>query len=76
MQFLCRARLEEVRRQLESPKAGLSVTQIAMNHGFFHLGRFSKVYRESFGERPSDTLRRAGDRGIRGLSDDFDPTGK
>jgi AraC-like DNA-binding protein len=58
-QFLCRVRLEEVRRQLELPQAGASVTQIAMNHGFFHLGRFSKVYRERFGERPNDTLRRA-----------------
>jgi AraC-like DNA-binding protein len=58
-QFLCRVRLEEVRRQLESPQPGASVTQIAMNHGFFHLGRFSKVYREQFGEKPNDTLRKA-----------------
>lgn len=58
-QFLCRVRLEEARRQLESPQAGVSVTQIALNHGFFHLGRFAKMYRERFGERPNDTLRRA-----------------
>jgi len=44
---------------LESPQPGASVTQIAMNHGFFHLGRFSKVYREQFGEKPNDTLRKA-----------------
>lgn len=35
------------------------VTDIAMDHGFLHLGRFSAEYRRFFGETPSQTLRRA-----------------
>lgn len=33
------------------------VTQIAMAHGFWHLGRFSVLYKDYFGESPSDTAR-------------------
>ncbi len=35
------------------------VTDIAMDHGFVHLGRFAEQYRRFFGETPSQTLRRA-----------------
>ena len=35
------------------------VTDIAMDHGFLHLGRFAAEYRRFFGESPSQTLRRA-----------------
>jgi AraC family ethanolamine operon transcriptional activator len=34
------------------------VKTIAFDHGFWHLGRFSKSYRAFFGETPSDTLAR------------------
>ena len=34
-----------------------TVTEIAVDFGFTHLGRFSVVYREVFGEAPSATLR-------------------
>ena len=33
-----------------------SVTKIALNNGFTHLGRFSVAYRSRFGESPSETL--------------------
>ena len=33
------------------------VTDVAMDWGFYHLGRFSREYRRLFGEKPSDTLR-------------------
>ena len=32
------------------------VTQVAMEYGFNHLGRFAGVYSEHFGELPSETL--------------------
>lgn len=40
------------------PKPGI-VTRVAIENGFWHLGRFSLSYRTLFGERPIDTLRRS-----------------
>jgi AraC family ethanolamine operon transcriptional activator len=40
------------------PEPGI-VTRIAIDNGFWHLGRFSLSYRALFGERPIDTLRRS-----------------
>jgi len=40
-------------------EAGASVTQVALDHGFWELGRFSVTYRTMFGESPSQTLRGA-----------------
>ncbi len=51
-------RLEAACRHLAAADpAHASVTQIALEHGFAHLGRFSIVYRERFGESPKETLR-------------------
>jgi AraC family ethanolamine operon transcriptional activator len=57
--YLRRRRLVLARRALleASPEAA-SVTQIAMDHGFWDLGRFSVAYHRIFGEKPSTTLRR------------------
>jgi len=55
--FIEIARLNESRRRLRSARAeGHSVTDIAMETGISHLGRFSLNYRRLFGERPRDTL--------------------
>lgn len=35
---------------------GHTVTEIALDHGFMHLGRFAKQYTQVFGEPPSVTL--------------------
>ena len=55
-------RLLAVRQALRSAaRAEADVTRIAMEHGFWHLGRFSQYYKEFFGELPSET-RRGGNR--------------
>ena len=56
---LRRARLAEVRRRLQAGEAGDTVTRAALDCGFQHLSRFAAFYRSSFGEQPSETLRRA-----------------
>jgi transcriptional regulator GlxA family with amidase domain len=43
---------------IAAPKT-TTVTEIALNHGFWELGRFSVEYRALFGESPSESLRRA-----------------
>ena len=35
-----------------------SLTELALDYGFLHLGRFSESYRLQFGELPSSTLKR------------------
>jgi AraC-like DNA-binding protein len=53
-------RLERVRSALQAAAAEgrqSSVTDIALQHGFVHMGRFSAYYRGRFGCAPSETLR-------------------
>jgi transcriptional regulator GlxA family with amidase domain len=59
MQLLRRARLAEARSRLETARPGGTVTRVALDCGFVHLGRFSQEYARQFGESPSETLRRA-----------------
>lgn len=58
MAYARRERLRAVRRLLLSGEMQ-SVTEAAMRFGFSHLGRFAALYREGFGETPSETVRRA-----------------
>lgn len=52
-------RLDLVRhRLLASAPATTQVTAVAMEYGFWELGRFAQAYRLRFGERPQETLRR------------------
>lgn len=56
-------RLRGVRQALTNPSGGpITVTHAATGHGFYELGRFAAVYREAFGEPPSETLRRTSQR--------------
>ena len=59
--YVRQCRLERVHELLQSP-AARSVTEIALDHGFLHLGRFSEAYRKRFGELPSHTTRRCHER--------------
>ena len=57
--FVRDRRLDAVRRVLLAalPRDGITVTDVATRWGFTHLGNFSMVYRQRFGESPSETLR-------------------
>lgn len=59
LQFVMVRRLAWVRRSLLESKPGDSVTQIAHDAGFVHLGRFAARYRSAYCESPSATLRRS-----------------
>jgi AraC-like DNA-binding protein len=59
MRYLRNARLDKVRETLHCAAPEASVTEIAMQWGFTHMGRFSVEYRRRFGESPSETLSRS-----------------
>lgn len=54
MSWLRQRRLDAARQALLADPER-SVTEVALECGFTHLGRFSAYYRERFGELPSDT---------------------
>jgi len=52
-------KLERVHACLSDSNCNVrNVTELAMDYGFMHLGRFSHSYHQQFGELPSDTLKR------------------
>lgn len=54
MERLRNLRLESVRDRLLG-RRDLSITEVALENGFAHLGRFARYYRERFGELPHQT---------------------
>ena len=55
-------RLDQVHQKLKtyaSSRENASVTQIALQNGFIHMGRFAAYYKARFSCSPSDTLRQA-----------------
>lgn len=55
--FYVRSRLLRVRNELiRSSSDSPGVSWHALSHGFNHLGRFPSLYKEQFGELPSETL--------------------
>lgn len=57
--YLRTIRLRAARADLLDPLNRQSVKDICLKWGFFQFGRFSAVYRASYGESPSDTKKRA-----------------
>lgn len=58
-QYLREQRLRGARDDLLHPRDDtVTVTDVAISWGFYNLGRFSSLYRSSYGESPSETLRR------------------
>jgi AraC-like DNA-binding protein len=55
--FLKRRRLVMAHRALKAAEGNLMVKSVALDHGFWHLGNFSRDYYEMFGEHPSHTQR-------------------
>ena len=57
--YLRTVRLAQAREALLLSSGGPgTVTEIAMRFGFLELGRFATLYRKTYGECPSATLRR------------------
>lgn len=59
MAYLRDIRLDLVRRTLlqADHHAGATVSKVAAQHGFLHLGHFAAQYHKRFGERPAQTLK-------------------
>jgi AraC-like DNA-binding protein len=57
-QYLRQIRLDKAHQMLRAATTGVQVSDVAMDCGFMHLGRFSIEYKKRFGESPSDTLAR------------------
>lgn len=58
MAYLKHYRLRAVRAALLSGRRSASVSSVALEWGFAHLGRFACDYRKAFGETPSATVAR------------------
>jgi AraC-like DNA-binding protein len=57
MAFVRQRRLDACFAQLRgSNREATTVTEMAMSYGFWHMGKFAIVYRETFGESPSESL--------------------
>lgn len=59
MTFVKHVRLRHARELLSRADGATTVTGVALACGFSNLGHFASSYRASFGELPSETLRRA-----------------
>lgn len=59
MRYVMERRLAQARRELERARGRENVTHIALRLGFGHAGRFAVLYRQTYGESPSQTLRRS-----------------
>lgn len=56
-QWLRTQRLERVHAILSTaPRGSVTVTEVALQWGFFHLGEFAAHFKARFGEKPSDVL--------------------
>lgn len=57
--YIRKKKLDRIRASLDDPSCNVrSVTELAMDYGFIHLGRFSENYKSQFNELPSETMKR------------------
>lgn len=57
-QYIQALRLNQVRRELSGNEELHTISDIAINYGFFHLALFSQSYKRLFGETPQQTRQR------------------
>lgn len=58
-QYYSTLHLSKVRAELlRSRPQEVAISEIALKHGFYHLSRFARKYRQLFDELPSETLRK------------------
>ncbi|ADZ90826.1 helix-turn-helix domain-containing protein [Marinomonas mediterranea] len=56
--FIKQSKLKHLRQEIITNNNIRNITEIALDYGFSHLGRFSSDYRKMFSELPSETLKR------------------
>ena len=57
-QYIRQKKLENVHATLIDPaRPAPNVTAVALEYGFTHLGRFSELYRSTYGVLPSESMR-------------------
>jgi AraC-like DNA-binding protein len=57
MAFVRQRRLDDCFSRLRGARPGtITVTDVAMSHGFSHVGKFAIAYKQAFGESPSTSL--------------------
>jgi len=59
MRFVVERRLAAAHRLLDRADNNRDVTDVAHGLGFAHVGRFAALYRQAYGELPSQTAKRA-----------------
>jgi AraC-like DNA-binding protein len=57
--YLLRRRLSSARAELLCAPADTLVADVANRWGFWHMGQFAKDYKTTYGELPSETLRKS-----------------
>lgn len=60
MTYVRSVRLKRIRAILTTDTNGKTVSEIAQQWGFTHMGRFAQDYQREFGELPSETIRKHG----------------
>lgn len=59
MHYIKQQKLLHIRKVLQGQERSVrNVTEVALDYGFMHLGRFSSDYKKLFGELPSETLKK------------------
>ena len=58
--YIKETRLNTIRNELTNPqRRNITVTDIAMNNGMYHMSNFASEYKSTFGELPSETLKKS-----------------